>query len=144
MGVFKGKGKVRPTRDHEGPEGEQKYSSTLSLTLALDGDGWLKPHPSCFTAGIETWYPLCRRMGEPQGRSGHVQKTSPPPEFDSPDRPVHSKLLYQLHYPDPTWEYLLIQNLIFAIMLITYFFSLPLLCPMCTVNILFTSSFTKL
>jgi hypothetical protein len=32
----KGKGKVYPRTGHEDPEGEQKYSSTFSLTLALD------------------------------------------------------------------------------------------------------------
>ena len=31
-----GKGKGRPRTCHEGPEGEQRYSSTLSLTPALD------------------------------------------------------------------------------------------------------------
>jgi hypothetical protein len=31
-----GKGKVHPTTGHEGPEGEQMYSSTLSLTSALE------------------------------------------------------------------------------------------------------------
>ena len=34
---FKGKGKDHPRTGHEGPEGEQMYSSTLSLTSALDG-----------------------------------------------------------------------------------------------------------
>jgi hypothetical protein len=38
-------GKVRPRTVHEGPEEEEKkkkrYSSTLSLTSALDGGGWL-------------------------------------------------------------------------------------------------------
>jgi hypothetical protein len=29
--------KVHPITGHEGPEGEQRYNSTLSLTLALDG-----------------------------------------------------------------------------------------------------------
>jgi len=29
--------KVQPITGHEGAEGEQMYSSTLSLTLALDG-----------------------------------------------------------------------------------------------------------
>ena len=33
------KGKVHPITCHEGPEGEQRYSSTLSLTSALDGGG---------------------------------------------------------------------------------------------------------
>jgi len=37
----KGKGKVHPRTGHEGPEGEQRYSSTLSLTSALDR-GWVK------------------------------------------------------------------------------------------------------
>ena len=32
----KGKGKVHPRTGHECPEGEQRYSSTLSLTSALD------------------------------------------------------------------------------------------------------------
>jgi hypothetical protein len=31
----KGKGRVHPRTGHAGPEGEQKYSSTLSLTSAL-------------------------------------------------------------------------------------------------------------
>ena len=30
----------------------------------------------------KTWYPLYRRLGGPQGRSGQVQKISPPPGFD--------------------------------------------------------------
>jgi hypothetical protein len=37
---FKGKGKVRPGTDNEGPEGQYRYSSTLSLTSALDGRRW--------------------------------------------------------------------------------------------------------
>jgi hypothetical protein len=32
-----GKGKVLSITGHEGPEGEYRYSSTLSLTSALDG-----------------------------------------------------------------------------------------------------------
>ena len=34
------------------------YSSTLSLTSALDCGGWSMPHPNCFTPGKETHYPL--------------------------------------------------------------------------------------
>ena len=30
----------------------------------------------------KTQYPLYRRLGEPQGRSGQVRKISPPPRFD--------------------------------------------------------------
>jgi len=32
--------KIRPRKDHEGPEGEQIYSCTLYLTWALIGGGW--------------------------------------------------------------------------------------------------------
>jgi hypothetical protein len=35
-----GKGTVRLRTGHEGPEGEQTYSSTLPSTSELDGAGW--------------------------------------------------------------------------------------------------------
>jgi hypothetical protein len=59
----------------------QRYRSTLPLTSALDGSRWLTPHPSRFNPGKETRYPLYRRLGRPQNRSGQVQKISPPPGF---------------------------------------------------------------
>jgi hypothetical protein len=37
--------------------------------------------PGRFTPG-KTRYPLYRRLGGPQGRSGQVRKISPPPGFD--------------------------------------------------------------
>jgi hypothetical protein len=74
--------KFRPKTGHERPEGEQRYSSTLSLTSAVDEGGWLTPRPGRFTSGKENRYPLHRRLGGPQGQSGRVRKISPPPEFD--------------------------------------------------------------
>ena len=47
--MCKGKGKVLPRTGHEGPEGEQRYSSTLPSTSALDGGGWSTPRPGRFT-----------------------------------------------------------------------------------------------
>ena len=44
-----GEGKGHPRTGHEGPEEEKMYSSTLSLTLALDGGGWSMSHPGRFT-----------------------------------------------------------------------------------------------
>ena len=41
----KGEGKVHPGTDHEGLEGEKMYSSTLTLTSALDGGVWSTPRP---------------------------------------------------------------------------------------------------
>jgi hypothetical protein len=37
--LYNGRGKFRPRTGREGPEGEQSYSSTISLTLELDGLG---------------------------------------------------------------------------------------------------------
>jgi hypothetical protein len=49
--MVKGKGKGLPTTGHEGPEWEYRYSTTLSLTSALDGGGWSTPRPGRFTPG---------------------------------------------------------------------------------------------
>ena len=51
MVTLSGKGKGHPGTGHEGPEGQQRYSSTLSLTSALDGDGWSTPRFGRFTPG---------------------------------------------------------------------------------------------
>ena len=45
------KGKAHPRTRHEGPDGECRYSSTLSLTSALDGGCWSKPGPGRFNPG---------------------------------------------------------------------------------------------
>jgi len=70
---------VYPRADHEGPEGEQRNSCTLSLTLALDWGGWSTPRPGRFTPGKETRYPLCRRLDGTQGLFERVRKISPVP-----------------------------------------------------------------
>jgi hypothetical protein len=70
---------VHPRTDHEPAEGEQRCSYTVSLTSATD-EGW--PRHGGFTPGKETRYPLYRRQGGLQGRSGRVRKISPPPGFD--------------------------------------------------------------
>ena len=61
---------------------EQAMQAQSSLTLALDEGGWSTPRPDRFTPGKETRYPLYRRLGGPQGRSGQVRKISPQPGFD--------------------------------------------------------------
>ena len=48
----------RPITCHEGPEGEKRCRSTLSLTSALDGGVWLTPRPGRLTTGKETRYPF--------------------------------------------------------------------------------------
>ena len=50
---------------------------------------------------VKTRYPLYRRLGGLQGRSGLVRKISPsaPTGTRSPDRPASSESLYWLSYP---------------------------------------------
>ena len=74
------------------------YSFTLPSTSALVG-GWVvnaTPRP-LYPPG-KTRYPLYRRLGGPQGRSGRVRKITPPTGIRSPDRPTCSELLYRLSY----------------------------------------------
>jgi hypothetical protein len=48
--------------------------------------------PGRFLSPGKTRYPLYRRLGEPQGRSGRVRKILPPPGFDPrTDQPVVSR-----------------------------------------------------
>jgi len=98
------KGKVHPKRGHDSPERELMYSSTLSLTSALDGVGGLRYDPAALTP-IKTQYPLYRRLGEPRGRSGRVPKISPPTRIRSPKRPAPKESLYRLSYPGPGTGY---------------------------------------
>jgi hypothetical protein len=52
------------------------------MTTALEGGEWSAARPGRTLPPGKTWYPLYRRLGGPQGRSGQVQKISPPPGFD--------------------------------------------------------------
>jgi hypothetical protein len=56
--------------------------TVLSLTSALDGDGWSLPRPGYFTLREETRYPLYRRLGGPHGQCRQVLKISTPLGFD--------------------------------------------------------------
>jgi len=56
-------------------------SCTLPSTSPLDGVGGRRHPPSALPPG-KTRYPLYRRLGGPQGRSGLVRKISPPLGFD--------------------------------------------------------------
>jgi hypothetical protein len=47
----KRKGNAYPRTGHDGPEGAYRYSSTLSLTLSLEGGRWWTPRPGHFTPG---------------------------------------------------------------------------------------------
>jgi hypothetical protein len=89
----KGKGKVHRRTGHESPEKVWRYSSTLSITLALGGVFVQRQDPAALPPGM-TRYPFYRRVGGPQGRSGRVRKISPPPGFDTRTvQPVASRYI---------------------------------------------------
>jgi len=59
-----------------------RYISVLFLTWPLEGGEGSASRPGRTLPPLKTRYPLYRRLGGPQGRSGQVGKISPPPEFD--------------------------------------------------------------
>ena len=90
--------KLLPRTGHEGPEGEQMYSSTLPSTSALDRGGWSTPHPGRFTLGKDSvpivqeavWAPRLVWTGAEKLASTGIR---------SPDRPALSESLYRQSYP---------------------------------------------
>jgi hypothetical protein len=89
--------KVKLTLEHDTKAqwGQKKYSSTLSLTAALDGVVGQHHAPAAVSPG-KTRYPLYRRLAGPQGRSGLVKKISP-----HRDHPARRESLYRLPCPGP-------------------------------------------
>jgi len=76
---------------------EHQKSSTLFLTSALKGGEGSASRPGRTLPPGKTGYPLYRRLGGPQGRSGQVRKISPPPEFDPRTvQPVASHYMIEL------------------------------------------------
>jgi hypothetical protein len=83
--------KFTPEQVINAPSGSRDIT-TLSLTSAPDGGGWSTPRPGRFTLWKETRYPLYKRMGWSQCRSGRGRKISTPPGFDPPTaQPVASR-----------------------------------------------------
>ena len=58
------------------------HRSTLSLTSTLDGVGGQCHASAALPPGKDTRYPLYRRVGGPQGRSGQVWRDLPSPGLD--------------------------------------------------------------
>ena len=70
--IGKGKGKGHLVTGHEGPEGEQRYSSTLSLTSALDEGGQSMPLSGRSTPRESLR--IVQDNGRVPGPSGRVEK----------------------------------------------------------------------
>ena len=82
---------LHPKTDHEHPERECMYSSTLSLTSGLDGGGLSTPRAGRFTPGKETRYPLYRRLGGPQSGLDWGAQNIAPTGIRSPHRTSRSQ-----------------------------------------------------
>ena len=78
--------------------GENRGIALLFLVHGTGRGEGSASHPGRPLRPGKTRYPLYRRLGGPQGRSGQVRKTSPPTGIRSPDRPARSQSLYRLSY----------------------------------------------
>jgi hypothetical protein len=88
----KGTGKLHHITHYKGPEGEQTYSNTLSLTSALDGGWWSKPRPGHFTPAKHTRYPLYRGcVGPTAGVEGQGKSSLPQGFHPLTVEPVESR-----------------------------------------------------
>ena len=91
------KGKVSPLQARLWPRGWVEISFYSSKTAALEEGEWSAARPSRTLPPVKTRYPLYRRLGGPQGRSGWAENLAPT-GIRSPDRPAHSQSLYRLSY----------------------------------------------
>jgi len=66
------------------------------MTTALEGGEGLSSRPGRSLPPGKTRYPLYRRLGGPQGRSGQMRKISPPPGFDPRTEAI--KGTYSAHF----------------------------------------------
>ena len=77
------------------------------MTSALEGGEGSASRPGSTLPPGKTRYPLYRRLGGPQGRSGQVRKNSPPPGFDPRTvQPVGSQqsiILYEISKREANW-----------------------------------------
>ena len=99
MQVFTVKGE-----GHEGPEGEYRYSCTLSLTSALDGDGWSSLPPGPFTTGNDP-VPIVLQGGWAPGPVWTGAENLAPSWVRSLDLQTRSESLYHRRRPGSTSLY---------------------------------------
>ena len=67
------------------------------MTAALEGGEWSAARPGRTLPPGKTRYPLYRRLGGPQDRSGRAEK-SLPHRYSIPARPARRQSLYRLSY----------------------------------------------
>ena len=99
MQVFTVKGE-----GHKGPEGDYRYSCTLSLTSALDGGGWTSPRPGPFTPGSDP-VPIVQQGGWAPRPVWTAAQNLAPSSFRTPDLQTHNESLYHRRHSEPTSLY---------------------------------------
>jgi hypothetical protein len=80
-----------------------RYSSTLSLTSALDGDRWSTPRPGRLTPGKDA-VPVVLEAGRAPGPVWMGAENLAPHRGLSLHLPSRSKSLYSPRYPCPNVE----------------------------------------
>ena len=70
------------------------------MTAALEGGEWSASRPGRTLPPGKTRYPLHRRLGGPQGRSGPAEN-SRPHRVSIPDRPARSSVAIPTEAPGP-------------------------------------------
>jgi hypothetical protein len=70
------KAKDNPKTCNDGTDGDERYSSTLSLTSALDGVDGQRHAQTALLSGVRPGTHCTGSGVGPQGRSGWVQKVS--------------------------------------------------------------------
>jgi len=91
------KGKVHPTTGHKGPAAEDRCTSTLSLTSALDGDGWSTPRPGQFTPGKNP-VPIVKEAGWAPGPVWTGAENLAPTGIRYPDCPARPNITMRKFY----------------------------------------------
>jgi len=76
------KGNVHSIISHGGTAKDLRYSSTLSLTPALNVGGWSTPRSGRFTPGRRSRYSFYSLQGGLRSRPGRVLKTSSTSVFE--------------------------------------------------------------
>ena len=93
-----GIGKVFPLQVRLWPRGWVEVQLYSSMTAALDGGEWSAARLGRTLLLGKTRYPLYRRLGGSQGRSGRAENLAPP-RFDPRTFQPVAQSLYRLSYP---------------------------------------------
>ena len=98
--ISKGKGKVFPLQARLWPRRWVEVKLYFSMTAALEWGEWSAARPGRTLPPGKTRYPLYRRLGGPQGRSGRAENLAPPgfdPRTVQPVAQSHYRLSYPAH-----------------------------------------------